>query len=442
LKYLDHGIRSSINLLEEFMRKEVVITGLGCITPIGRDIQTFWENTLAGVSGVGPISLFDASEFKTRFAAEVKEFNPLKDIGRESRRMDRFSQFALFAGRQAVQNAQLVINDDNRDRIGAVIGSGVGGVISMVEQYTVLAERGPNRVSPFLIPMILVDSAGANLAIDLGFRGPNLAVMSACATGTNTIGEAAEMIRRGHADAVLAGGTEAGIAPHSVAGLINTGAVSSRNDQPQKASRPFDLQRDGFVIGEGAAVLVLESLEFALNRDANILAIVSGYGITNDAYHISAPSQDGEGAIRCMKMALNNAALKPEEIGYINAHGTSTVLNDKTETMAIKETFGEQAYSIPVSSTKSMIGHLLGASGSVEAILCVKALQERILPPTINYETPDPECDLDYVPNQARKIDHLEHVMSNSFGFGGHNATIILSRFNDKSNQSFQAGRI
>ncbi len=417
------------------MRREVVITGLGCITPVGNDVNTMWRNIQDGVSGMGPITLFDASEYKTRFGGEVKDFDPVRDIGRESRRMDRYSQFALYAGRQAMQSSGLDINDDNRNRIGAIIGSGVGGVISMVEQYKVMDEKGPNRVSPFLIPMILTDSAGANLAIDLNFRGPNLAVVSACATGTNTIGEAAEMIRRGHADVMFAGGAEAGIAPHSMAGLINTGAVSTNNDNPQGASRPFDRDRDGFVMGEGAAVLVLEELNHALNRGAEIYGVISGYGITNDAYHISAPSEDGEGASRCMQMALVDAGLDHGEIDYINAHGTSTVLNDKTETLAIKKTFGENAYSIPISSTKSMIGHLLGASGSVEAVICALAMRDRILPPTINYYTPDPECDLDYVPNKARQVTRLNHIMSNSFGFGGHNATIVLSRFTGSTKQ-------
>jgi len=412
------------------MRREVVITGVGCITPVGNDVSTMWENIRGGVSGVGPITLFDASEYRTRFGAEVKDFDPIRDIGRESRRMDRYSQFAIFAGRQAMLDSGLVIDDTNRNRVGAIIGSGVGGVISMVEQYKVLDEKGPNRVSPFLIPMILPDSAGANLAIDLNFRGPNLAVISACATGTNTIGEAAEMIRRGHADAMFAGGAEAGIAPHSLAGLINTGAVSTNNEDPQGASKPFDLHRDGFVMGEGAGVVVLEELEFARKRGAKILAILNGYGITNDAYHISAPSENGEGASRCMEMALADAGLQPAEIDYINAHGTSTILNDKTETLAIKNTFGEAAFSTPISSTKSMIGHLLGASGSVEAVICTQVLRDLVLPPTINYEHPDPECDLDYVPNHARRINKIEHIMSNSFGFGGHNATIILSKYN------------
>jgi 3-oxoacyl-[acyl-carrier-protein] synthase II len=410
------------------MRKDIVITGMGCVTPLGNDPETLWQNIMAGKSGVAPITLFDCSEYKTRFGAEVKDFDGTTQLGREARRMDRFSQFAVVCARQAMQNAGLVVTTENRDRIGAVIGTGIGGVNTLSEQFTVLVERGHGRVSPFLVPMMLPDSAGANIAIDLGIRGPNMAISTACATGTNTIGEAAEMIRRGHADIVLAGGAEAGMVPLAVAGMINVGALSNNNADPQGASRPFDLNRDGFVIGEGAAVLVLESVEHARARGAQILAVVSGYGITNDAYHISAPSEDGEGAVRCMRMALKDSGLPSTSIGYINAHGTSTQLNDKTETAAIKQVFGEFAYSIPVSSTKSMLGHLLGASGSVEAVICVHALRDGIVPPTINYHTPDPACDLDYVPNQARPVASLEHVMSNSFGFGGHNGTIILSK--------------
>ncbi len=410
------------------MRKDVVITGMGCITPLGNDPETLWQNILAGKSGVAPITHFDTSDFRTKFGAEVKNFDAVGEIGRDARRMDRFSQFAVVSARQAVQDAGLVVTVENRDRIGAIIGTGIGGVNTLSEQFKIMNERGACRVSPFLVPMMLPDSAGANVAIDLGIRGPNLAISTACATGTNTIGEAAEMIRRGHADVVLAGGTEASFVSLAVAGLMNVGALSSNNENPTGASRPFDRDRDGFVVGEGAAVLVLESAEFARKRGARVLAMVSGYGITNDAFHISAPAEDGEGAVRCMRMALDDSGLALNRIGYINAHGTSTTLNDKTETAAIKQVFGAAAYKIPISSTKSMIGHLLGASGSVEAVICVQALRDRTAPPTINYQTPDPECDLDYVPNVARPLVGLEHVMSNSFGFGGHNATIILSK--------------
>jgi 3-oxoacyl-[acyl-carrier-protein] synthase II len=329
---------------------------------------------------------------------------------------------------QAVEHSSLKIDDANRDRVGVLIGTGIGGVATMTEQMAVLAERGPDRVSPFLVPMMLADTAPGMVAIRLGIRGPNLAVITACATGSNTIGEAAEMIRRGSAEVILAGGAEAAVVPLALAGLGVMNALSTRNDDPQRASRPFDLNRDGFVVGEGAAVLVLESLEYAQGRGARILAEVTGYGTSDDAYHISAPAENGAGAALCMNLALESANLRPEKVDYINAHGTSTLLNDKSETAAIKTVFGAQAYRVPISSTKSMTGHLLGASGALEAAVCVQVLLDGLLPPTINYETPDPECDLDYVPNQARQ-KAVRHVMSNSFGFGGHNATLILSRF-------------
>jgi 3-oxoacyl-[acyl-carrier-protein] synthase II len=348
--------------------------------------------------------------------------------------MDRFSQFAVATAQQAVRDAGLEITDSNRDRIGAIIGSGIGGIGTIFEQTRVFFERGAGRVSPFLIPMMLPDTAGGMIAIYLGVRGPNIAVVTACASGTNAIGEALSVIRRGHADIMLAGGSEAAINPLAMAGMSVMNALSFRNDDPPRASRPFDLQRDGFVMGEGAAILVLESLEHALERQAHILAEVSGYGVTNDAYHISAPAENGAGAALCMRMALRDANLTIDDsellfrIDYINAHGTSTPLNDKSETAAIKTVFGERAYKTPVSSTKSITGHLLGAAGALEAIISIKTLQDQILPPTINYEFPDPECDLDYVPNTAR-MAQVRRVMSNSFGFGGHNATLIFSRF-------------
>lgn len=411
------------------MRRRIVVTGIGCISPLANDWPDTWKALVAGESGVAPITKFDTSRYKTRFAAEAKNFDPVALLGaKEARRMDRFTQFALAAALQAVENSGLKIEAANRDRVGAVIGTGIGGVSTMTEQMTVLAERGPDRVSPFLVPMMLADTAPGMLAIQLGIRGPNLAVITACATGSNTIGEATEVIRRGSAEVVLAGGAEAAVIPLALAGLGAMNALSTRNDDPQRASRPFDRNRDGFVIGEGAAVLVLESLEYAQGRGAKILAEVTGYGTSDDAYHISAPAENGAGAALCMKLALENASLRPLDIDYINAHGTSTLLNDKSETAAIKTTFGAQAYRIPISSTKSMTGHLLGASGALEAAVCVQVIQEGLMPPTINYETPDPECDLDYVPNQARQ-KNVRHVMSNSFGFGGHNATLILSRF-------------
>lgn len=411
------------------MRKRVVVTGLGTISPLGNDVDSLWRGLLAGKSGVDYITHYDASDHKTKFAAHVKEFDAAALFGaREARRIDRFAQFALAAAMQAVQDSGLDITEDNRDRIGCVIGSGVGGISTLFDQVKVYYDRGPSRVSPFLVPMMIPDSAGGMVAIHLGIRGPNMAVVTACATGTNAIGEAAEIIRRGQADVILAGGSEAGIIPIAMAGLNTMTALSTRNDDPQAASRPFDLNRDGFVMGEGAGILVLESLEHAQARHAHILAEILGYGSTNDAYHVSAPAENGAGAARCMRMALENAGLSLTDIDYINAHGTSTPLNDKSETAAIKVVFGDLAYRVPISSTKSMTGHLLGASGAIEALICVKVLQDGLLPPTINYETPDPECDLDYVPNQARPVA-VNKVMSNSFGFGGHNAAIILGKF-------------
>jgi 3-oxoacyl-[acyl-carrier-protein] synthase II len=414
------------------MRKHVVVTGLGCISPVGNDVITTWNNLLAGKSGTGLITHYDASEFKCKIAAEVKGFDGAAIFGsREVRHMDRYTQFALAATLQAVKDAGLEINDANRDRIGVVVGTGIGGLGTLYEQMQVFDQRGPSRVSPFLVPMMLPDSASGMIAIQLGVRGPNMAVVTACATGTNSIGEAAEIIRRGNADVVLAGGSEAAIMPIAMAGLCVMTALSTRNDEPETASRPFDLERDGFVMGEGAAVLVLESIEHALERKAHILAELTGYGTTNDAYHISAPAENGVGAAKCMQAALEHARLGIGDIDYINAHGTSTPLNDRSETAAIKAVFGELAYELPISSTKSMTGHLLGASGALEALIGVETLLNQVIPPTINYVTPDPDCDLDYVPNVARTA-RLKHVMSNSFGFGGHNASIILSLYDNQ----------
>jgi 3-oxoacyl-[acyl-carrier-protein] synthase II len=414
---------------EWIMRKRVVVTGLGCISPVGNTATETWESLISGKSGVGPITLFDASHHKTRFAAEIKGFDPVSRFGvKDARRLDRFSQFALAATYQALEHAGLTINEGNRDRVGILIGSGIGGISTVLEQIEVMRERGPDRVSPFLIPMMIADGAAGAIAIHIGARGPNMAVATACATGSNALGEATEMIRRGAADVMVAGGSEAPISSIGVAGMNVMTALSTRNDAPQEASRPFDKDRDGFVVGEGAGVVILESLEHAQARDANILCELTGYGTSDDAHHISAPAEDGAGAKICIGLALKDAGLRPEDIDYINAHGTSTPLNDKSETLAIKGVFGEQAYNVPISSTKSMTGHLLGASGAIEAVVCVKVLQENILPPTINYTTRDPICDLDYIPNKARSAD-ARHVMSNSFGFGGHNATLIFSQF-------------
>lgn len=413
------------------MRKRVVITGLGCISPLGNSVDQAWQALMAGKTGAGPITHFDASQHKTKFACEVKDFDPAALFGgREARRMDRFTQFALAAARQALENSALAVDDSNRDRIGVVVGSGIGGIGTLAEQVAVLAEKGPDRVSPFLVPMMISDTAAGMTAIHLGLRGPNMAVVTACASGNNAIGEAAEMIRRGAADVMLAGGAEAAITPITIAGMNVMGALSTRNDDPLTASRPFDKTRDGFVMGEGGVMLVIESLEHARARGALILAEISGYGTTDDAYHVSAPAENGSGAAKCMQIAIADAGLNVTDIDYINAHGTSTPLNDKSETAAIKTVFGEQAYKVAVSSTKSMTGHMIGAAGAMEALICTLTFKHNILPATINYANPDPDCDLDIIPNQPR-LATPRHVMSNSFGFGGHNATLVFSRFEE-----------
>lgn len=409
--------------------RRVVVTGMGCISPVGNTVQDTWKSLLEGKSGAGWITHFDASKHKTRFAAEVKGFDGVAIFGtRDARKMDRFTQFAIATTLQALEQSGLKIDDSNRDRIGVIIGTGIGGIGTLMEQAEVLRERGPERVSPFLVPMMISDSAPGMIAIRFGVRGPNMAIATACASGNNAIGEALDIIRRGSADVMIAGASEAALVPVAMAGMNVMTALSTRNEDPQSASRPFDKDRDGFLMGEGAGVLILETLEHAQARGANILAEITGYGTTDDAHHISAPAENGAGAAMSMKLALEDAGLTIHDIDYINAHGTSTPLNDKSETAAIKTVFGEQAYQIPVSSTKSMTGHLLGASGAVEATFCIMAIREGMLPPTINYHTPDPECDLDYVPNQAREASP-KHVMSNSFGFGGHNATLVFTRF-------------
>jgi 3-oxoacyl-[acyl-carrier-protein] synthase II len=413
------------------MSRRVVVTGMGCLSPVGNNVNDTWESILAGKSGAGMITRFDASKHKTRFAAEVKGFDPVTLFSmREARKMDRFTQFAVAVAMEALEQSGLKIDESNRDRVGVVIGTGIGGIGTMLDQAEVLRERGPERVSPFLVPMMISDSAPGMLAIRFGARGPNMALATACASGNNAIGEALEMVRRGAADVMIAGASEAALVPVAMAGMNVMTALSTRNDDPSTASRPFDKDRDGFLMGEGAGMLILESLEHAQARGAKILCELSGYGTTDDAHHISAPAENGAGAAIAMKLALENAKLGKGDIDYINAHGTSTPLNDKSETAAIKTVFGEQAYSIPVSSTKSMTGHLLGASGAIEAVFCILAIRDEILPATINYRNPDPECDLDYVPNAPRKASP-KHVMSNSFGFGGHNATLVLSRFEE-----------
>lgn len=407
------------------MKRRVVITGLGTLNPLGNDAATTWENILQGASGIGPITQFDAGEFKTRFAGEVKEFDPVALFGRkEARRMERISQLALAAANQALQDAALDGNV-HRDRVGVALGSGVGALSAMVDNTQTLREKGPHRISPFFMPMMLPDTPAATISIAHGFRGPNMAIATACASGNNALGEATRIIERGDADVMIAGGSEACVMPLAIAAFSVMGALSTRNEAPQKASRPFDSDRDGFVTSEGAAILVLEEREHALSRGAGIYGEFLGYGSSADAFHISMPADDGGGAALAMQRALTDAGLAPADIDYINAHGTSTPLNDKSETMAIRKVFGEQAYNIPISSTKSMHGHLLGAAGALEALICLKAMQESMLPPTINYESPDPACDLDYVPNTARRAD-IRVIMSNGFGLGGHNASIVL----------------
>jgi 3-oxoacyl-[acyl-carrier-protein] synthase II len=409
----------------------VVITGMGVFSPVGNDVETFWQSLVGGCSGVGPITLFDPTGFESRFAAEVKGFDPVALFGRkDARRMDRFAQFAVAAAGQALADARLAVTPQNGLRVGCIFGSGIGGIGTLLSEYEVLRTRGVDRVSPFLVPMMLPDTAPGQIAIQFGLKGPNMTIVTACASSANAIGEATEMIRRGTADAILSGGAEAGIVPLALAGFNVMGAISRRNDAPQKASRPFDLNRDGFVPGEGGAALVLESLEHAQARGARIYAEVLGYGASADAYHVTAPDENGAGAAAAMRAALAQARLEPQDIGYLNAHGTSTQLNDKSETAAIKQVFGPAAYQLAISSTKSMTGHLLGAAGALEAVACVKALQTGSLPPTINYETPDPECDLDYIPNAARRAP-IRTAMSNSFGFGGHNASLIFGAYTE-----------
>lgn len=409
------------------MRRRVVITGIGTISPLGQDVDSTWEGLVAGRSAIGPITCFDASDLKVTIAAEVKNFDPVGRFGRrDARRMDRYGQLAVAAAQEAIQQANLTSDIDTAPRIGVVIGSGIGGIQTIFDTDQVVREQGPRRVSPFAVPMMITDSPAGQIAINYDFRGPNFAVVSACASGANAIGEATEVIRRGTAEAMITGGADAALVRTAVGAFCNMGALATNwNDEPERASRPFDAKRDGFVAAEGGAILVLEELEFAKKRGAPILAEVLGYGASADAFHITAPHEDGIGAIQAMQMALDDAKLSPEQVDYLNAHGTSTPLNDKGETAAIKAVFGEHAYKMPVSSTKSLTGHLLGAAGALEAIICVKTLQQGILPATMNYEFPDPECDLDYVPNQPRKAD-AKIIMSNSFGFGGHNATLII----------------
>ena len=404
----------------------VVITGLGAVTPIGNTVADYLEGLKTANNGVGAISLFDASAHACRFAAEVKDFDPTGFLeAKESKRWDRFSKFGVVAAKQAVADAGLSIEEENSSRIGVIIGSGVGGLLTMETQAHVLNEKGPGRVSPFTVPMMIPNMATGLAAIALGAKGPSSAVATACAAGSNAIGDAFRLLQLGKADVMVCGGAEASITPLGVAGFASAKALSFRNDDPATASRPFDAERDGFVIGEGSGVLVLETLEHAKNRDATIHAEIVGYGITCDAHHITSPTPGGVGGAEAIRLALKDGQLEPTSVDYINAHGTSTPANDSNETAAIKNALGERAYQIPVSSTKSMTGHLLGGSGGIEAVACVLALQHGMVPPTINYLNPDPQCDLDYVPNMARE-HRLSVVLSNSFGFGGHNVCLAF----------------
>ncbi len=408
-------------------RTRVVITGMGLICPVGNTVEESWATVVAGRSGLGPITHFDPSRFETRIAGEVKGFNPEQYIpAKEIRRMDRFSHFAVGATTQALAQAALEITDANREDIGVLIGSGIGGLQTLSDQILVLEHKGPRRINPFSIPMVVTDLAAGHVSIQFGLQGPNFAVVSACSTSAHAIGEGAEIIRRGDAKAMVVGGSEAPITEIGIATFGAMRALSTHNEEPEKASRPFDAQRDGFVMGEGGAVLILEDYEWARARGARILGEVVGYGLTGDASHVTAPAEGGTGAARAMRNALRRAGLTPTQIGYINAHGTGTQLNEKFETMAIKGALGDTAYDVPVSSTKSMTGHLLGAAGALEAIFCLKALETGCLPPTRNLEHPDPDCDLDNIPNVAR-AKKIDYAMTNSMGFGGHNVSLILA---------------
>jgi 3-oxoacyl-[acyl-carrier-protein] synthase II len=411
-------------------KNRVVVTGLGVISPIGNDIPNFWDALKRGKSGVGPITSFDPLGFDSRIAAEVKGFDPtLYNISaKDARRMEKFVQYAIASAQQAIADSGLNLEKEDRHRIGVLVGSGIGGLYTIEEQHKILLNKGPSRLSPFLIPMLIVNEAAGQVGINFGLKGPNSCVATACASGAHAIGDAYRIIAHGDAEVMVCGGTESCIVPTGVGGFCALKALSTRNDEPERASRPFDLERDGFVMAEGCGLVVLENLEHARKRKANIYAEFCGYGMSCDAYHITAPDPDGEGAAQAMIEALKDAEVNPEDVDYINAHGTSTKLNDKIETLAIKRALGAHAKKTMVSSTKSMTGHLLGAAGGVEFVVCVLAIKDSVVPPTINYEYPDPECDLDYVPNTARKTE-VDVCLSNSLGFGGHNATLAVKKF-------------
>lgn len=410
----------------------VVVTGIGTLNPLGLDMSTTWEGLVAGKSGIDYVTLFDASDLDTRFGGEVKGFEATDHMNRkEARHMDRFAQLAIAAAHQALEQSGIQIDSDNQNDIGSIIGSAIGGLTTLFTQMKVFLEKGPDRVSPFLTPMMIADIAAAQVSIALGLKGPNLCTTTACSSGSDAIGAAYDFIKRGDAVAMFAGGSESIMGPMGFTAFIALKALSTRNDEPQKASRPFDMGRDGFVISEGATIMVLEDFNHALKRGANILAEIISYGASADAFHVTQPVEDGNGAARSMQTALDKAGLRPTDIDYINAHGTSTPLNDKTETIAIKTVFGENAYKIPLSSTKSMTGHLIGGAGAIEAAICIRAIQDGIIPPTINLTHPDPECDLDYVPNVARHTP-VNIALSNSFGFGGHNSTLIFRKYDEE----------
>lgn len=411
------------------MERRVVVTGIGTVNPLGNSAGEYWNALLKGRSGIAAITRFDASQHATRFGGEVKNFSPEGVIdARETRRMDLFTQFALVGTEEAISDAGIDPEKIDLYRAGVVIGTGIGGILSFESEHSKLIAGGPRRVSPYFVPLMIADIAAGHISIKHGFKGPNYTTISACASASHAIGDAVRLIKYGDADVMITGGSEAAVSPMGVAGFASLRALSTRNDEPQRASRPFDLERDGFVIGEGAGILVVEELEHARKRGATIYAEVAGIGFTGDAHHVTAPAPGGEGAVRAMRRAMEDAGVDPQNIGYINAHGTSTPFNDKSETAAIKTTFGDHAYQLNVSSTKSMTGHLLGAAGAIEAIALVLAVKHQVVPPTINYENPDPECDLNYTPNQPQEREVLAGI-SNTFGFGGHNASIVVKRF-------------
>lgn len=410
--------------------RRVVVTGMGVISPLGVGVEPTWSGLIAGRCGIGEVTFFDASELPSRIAGEVKDFDPTAFMDRKlARRCDRFSQFSLAATHEALTHARLTFDPSFADRVGVIIGSGIGGLNTLMDQFTVLFQKGADRISPFFVTMMITDLAAGQISIRYGLKGPNFAISSACATGAHALGESYEIIRRGDADVMIAGGSEAPVVLISMAAFGNMHALSMRNDDPRHASRPFDAQRDGFVLAEGAGVVILEAEEIARARNAPILAEVAGYAATADAHHVTEPAPNGEGAARAMRLALQRAGVAPEAVQYINAHGTSTPAGDRAEIAAIKSVFGEAAYRVPVSSTKGATGHMLGAGGTAEAIFCIKAMHEGVIPPTINYEFPDPECDLDIVPNEARHTGPLDLTMSNAFGFGGHNVSLVLRRY-------------